>query len=434
MIALLALLACGDPPATQAPTPPATQATASKAPTATQAPETKAPTAPVTVWTASNISTLQPKAPERNSAVPKPLPMDPAYDEAITVLSGLVSRYAGDPTNPWAVAHGLLARGKDLLLTDGRPAVPHLFAVYAEPREIPGAGAATFFAFPKAKDGAPVEPHTDLLLKNMIEAGVPVDATFFNGKDQLAIADLYRYTLLKTYLQAEKNHSSFESPNDLPWGLQALAAWAPSAELQWVAADGTPMDLDYLTDFQVAVLMQETAFLFQKMQRGERFERAGQPLFGYTCGGAHILQGASYAVARGFGSAKSRQAILTQIPLMFYRMPIELAQYQSAAKRNPAYKLQLTVQTVKFLGHFLESMSKMAATGLFTPDDAQMKLLEMAAQNLAIAAKDLQSETSPEQMEALKARDKQLYLDVIGDASHALRGLELALGRGTIGW
>ena len=406
----------------------------SPVPTVTPAPPPSptAATAPApTIWTTKNIASLQPKAPERTGTAPKPLPMVPAYDEAIMVLSGIVSRYAGDPENPWAVAHGLLARGKDFLLQDGRPAIPHLFSSYAEERLIDG---HRFFGFPKSKNGAPVEPHTDLLLKNMIEAGVPVGAAFPSGTAQIAVADLYRYTLLKTHLQAEKNHSSFESPNDIPWGLQALAAWSPEAELQWVAADGTAMDLDYLTDFQVAVLMQETAFMYQKMQRGEKFERSGQPLFGYTCGGAHILQGASYAVARGFGSPKSRTAIQTQVPLMFYRMPIELSQYQAAAKRNPSYSLKLTVQTMKFLGHFLETMSKLSAMGFYTPDENQQKLLETAAQNLVLAVQALQAQTGLEQMEALRKKDEQLYLDVIGDSGHALRGLELALGRGSIAW
>lgn len=427
MSALLWLLigcdggAAAPPPAAP---PPATVAATAATPAA-------APAAAPTIWTTKNIASLQPKAPEHSGVVPKPLPMVPAYDEAITALSGIVSNYAGDPGNPWAVAHGLLARGKDFLLRDGRPAIPHLFASYAEERLIDG---HRFFGFPKSKDGAPVEPHTDLLLKNMIEAGVPISAVFPSGTAQIAVADLYRYTLLKTHLKAEQNHSSFESPNDIPWGLQALAAWSPEPELQWVAADGTAMDLDYLTDFQVAVLMQETAFMYQKMQRGEKFERSGQPLFGYTCGGAHILQGASYAVARGFGSPKSRTAIQTQIPLMFYRLPIELSQYQAALKRNPSYSLKLTVQTLKFLGHFLETMSKLSAMGFYIPDENQQKLLETAAQNLVLTVQVLQAQTGPEQMAALRKNDEQLYLDVIGDSAHALRGLELALGRGSIAW
>jgi hypothetical protein len=129
------------------------------------------------------------------------------------------------------------------------------------------------------------------------------------------------------------------------------------------------MDLDYLTTFTVAVLTKESAFLFQDMQRGQDFERKGQPLFSYSCGGAHILQGASYAVARGYGTPKDRKAVEAQVPLMFYRLPIELGIYDEAMKAAPKQKLRLLVQRMKFLGHFLETMGKMEAMGLYVPDE-----------------------------------------------------------------
>ena len=34
----------------------------------------------------------------------------------------------------------------------------------------------------------------------------------------------------------------------------------------------------------------------------------------------------------------------------------------------------------------------------------------------------------------IRAKDEQIYLDIIGDSGHAVRGLELALGRGKVAW
>lgn len=420
MILLLALACGGEPEA--APPPPA----------ADPAPATPAPASPTpTVWTAENIAQLVPAAPPRSTSVGKPIPAVPAYDSALSTLGAVVETWAGDPDNPWAIAHGILARGSEFRLADGRPAIPHLFSSYAEPRTV---GTRTLLGFPKALGDIRVEPHTDLLLKNMSEVGVATDTVFTTRHGEVPVADLYRATLLRTDLVPQKNQSSYDGPNDMPWGLQALAAWAPSNELQWISTEGTPMDLDFVTTFTVAVLTQESAFMFEAMQRKQSFTRQGQPLFSYTCGGSHLLQGASYAVARGFGGPKDRKAIEAQVLLLFYRLPIELAIYDDAMKRNPKFRTRLLVQRMKFLGHFLETTGKLQAMGMFVPDDEQLKKIEGAAQNLTLVVEALKKQGVFDNMEALRKQDEQLFLDVVGDSCHAVRGLELALGRGTVRW
>lgn len=424
MSLLLLALACGrEQPAPPAPAPPAAVLPA-------------APAVVATVWTAENIDKLVPVAPTHLTTVARPIPAGPKYDTALLTLGKVVETWAGDAENPWAIAHGLLARGTQFRLVDEREGVPHLFTAFAEPRPyaLSGGGSRTLVGFPKALGAVRVEPHTDLLLKNMGEIGVPPDATFPSRAGTVAIADLYRHTLLKTYLVPKTNHSSFDGPNDLPWSLQALSQWAPPGELHWIATDGTPMDLDFLASFTVAVLTQESGFLFEAMQRRQRFARKGQPLFSYTCGGAHLLQGASYAIARGYGTPKDRKAVEAQVPLMFYRLPIELAIYDDATKGNPKHKVKLLVQRMKFLGHFLETMGKMEAMGLYVPDEQQSQALEGAAQNLVLTVEALQTAGTFDDMKDLRTTDEQLFLDVIGDACHAVRGLELALGRGTVAW
>lgn len=430
MILLLALACAGGESPTVAPaeTKPAPPV-ADNAPKPADTPPA-APSQPV-IWRLDNIDQLVPKAPARVTTVGRPLPANPVYDTALQSLGAIVERYAGDPLNPWAISHGVLARGSEFRLANGDPAIPHLFAAYAEPRAV---GARTFVGFPASLGEIRVEPHTDLLLKNMGEVGVAPDAVFATRQGNVSVADLYRHTVLKTYLVPQKNHSSFDGPNDMPWGLQALAQWAPDSELQWVSTDGAAMDLDFLTSFTVAVLTQESAFMFEAMQRGQRFQRQGQPLFSYTCGAAHLVQGAAYAVARGFGTAMDRKAVEAQVPLLFYRLPIELSIYDDAMKRNPKHRVRLLVQRMKFLGHFLETTGKMQATGLFVPTDEQMQAIEGAAQNLVLVVQGLEAQGVFANMEELRKQDEQLYLDVVGDASHAVRGLELALGRGTVRW
>ncbi len=436
MILLLLAFGCGGEAPVDSPAPPAGTAApaASAAPTAT-ASATGVPAAD-TVWTADNIDQLVPVAPERRTTVGRPIPALPEYDATLQTLGKIVETWAGDPENPWAIAHGLLARGPSFRLVDDREALPHLFTAYAEPRPVASStgGTHTLVGFPKTLGAVRVEPHTDLLLKNLGEIGVAPDATFPSRAGTVSVADLYRYTLLKTYLVPATNKSSYDGTNDMPWGVQALAQWAPPGDLHWIATDGTPMDLDFLASFTVKVLTQESRFLFDAMQKRQSFERKGQALFSYACGGAHLLQGASYAVARGHGTPLDRKAVEAQVPLMFYRLPIELGIYDAALKQSPKHKIRLLVQRMKFLGHFLESMGKMEAMGLYVPDEKQTQLLEGAAQNLVLTVEALQKAGTFDNMETLRAKDEQLFLDVVGDSCHAVRGLELALGRGTVAW
>lgn len=387
---------------------------------------------PVRVWTPETIGELVPVTPARKSAVPEPVPHLPQYDGALATLGAVVDRWATDPAVPWCIAHGLLARGPELRLADGREAVPALFETWAEPHEVAG---RTLWGFPKERGGVRIEAHSDLLLKNLAEVGVPADAHFPGpGGATVAIADLWRWTLLKTFLVAETNHSSFSSPNDTPWNLQGLALWAPEPELQWKAVDGTPMDLDFLTGFVCAVLLQESAFLYEAKKRDQKFQRAGQALFNYACGGAHLLQGATYAVARGFGSAKDRKVLESQVDLWFWRLPGELALYDEVGQRNPAQVDRLLAQRLKFLGHFLESMAKLQAFGLYTSDRGKALMLEGAAQNLTLTVAALQKRGVFDRMDRLRTEDEQLWLDLVGDSCHAVRGLELVLGRQKLWW
>lgn len=420
MTLLALLLACSGEPTAPAVTPVPEQASlpASEPPTKT------------TVWTSENIQDLVPVLPAHNNAVPKPIPAMPDYDAALATLGAVVDTWDADADNPWAVAHGVLARGKDFRLSDGREAIAHLFANYAEPRQ---AGARTLMGFPRELGEIRVEPHTDLLLKNLSEAGVDPSVSFTTRTGTVPVADLYRWTLLKTYLVPASNHSSFADPGDISWTLHGLAAWAPG-ELQWVATDGTVMDLDDLTSFDAAVLLQESAFMLQDMQRGVPFQRAGQPLFAYPCGGSHLVQGVAYAVARGYGTPRDRNVVEGQVPLLFYRLPVELGIYDQALREHRDYRLKLAVQRLKFLGHWLETISKMQAMGLFLPDATQLTTIEGAAQNLVVNVNDLHKQGAFDRLPEIRAKDEQLYLDIIGDSAHAVHGLELALGRGKVAW
>ena len=90
------------------------------------------------------------------------------------------------------------------------------------------------------------------------------------------------------------------------------------------------------------------------------------------------------------------------------------------------------MQRLKFTGHFLESMHKMAALGLYEPTDQQRVLLTGVADQLVLTVEALGQQGVFDQLDALKTAKPQVYLDIVGDSAHAVRGLKLALGQDAI--
>jgi hypothetical protein len=171
--------------------------------------------------------------------------------------------------------------------------------------------------------------------------------------------------------------------------------------------------------------------MIQQMNRGQDFEKTGQGIFAYTCGGAHLLQGAAYLVARGFGGDEQRELVEVQGPLLLYRFPRETAIYKEAMAQHPEMRVTLLVQQLKFTGHWLESVHKLAASGLFVPDAIGQVVLADAVLLLVSTVAELKQLGALDNLAEIREQNPQLYLDLVGDSAHAVRGLELALGEGT---
>lgn len=360
-------------------------------------------------------------APTEERRSPAAVPMSPELQRTLDLLLGVVREHGRDPANPWAVTHAMLALGADVELTHGRDAVDWLFEEYAE-REGAGVG------FPVSRGAIRIEPHKDLVLKALTEAGVAPDRGVVVQGEPATVGDLYRQSLCEAWVDGAQ--TSFGSWNDSPWALQGLAAWAPDG-LAW-RTSGRDMTVDGLTGAVVDRLHDETAFLRAAIAAGTPVEKRRQGIFGYTCGGAHLLQGAAHAVARGFGDDAHRQHVIDEVPVLYWRLDFELALVDQALSQHPEYGLVLMDQRLKFLGHFLESAHKLAASGLHEPDEAQRQALDRALVELVATVGQLEVAGVLGRLGELKGSNEQLYLDYIGDSAHAARGLQLATGIGVV--
>jgi len=374
-----------------------------------------------------------PSLPQRTAKSPVPIASTPDLERLLIELGTVVDAHAKDPQNPWAIAHGLLARGPEFQLVDGRSAVDFLFTEYAVETS---ASEKRLVDFPRSvqKEGRTidVEPHTDLLLKVLTEIGVRLDHEVEVQGSQHQLGELWQRSVESTWLDLKSGESSFDSPNDMPWGMQGIATYAGDG-FSW-ESEGRTMSMDDLANLMVHVLTEESRELLIGMKTGQGFQKRGQGVFGYTCGGAHLLQGAAYVVARGFGDQAARDKMELQGYLASYRLPLELQIYADLLERAPEHKLVLMAQQLKFTGHWLESVHKMAAMGLYKPSAKDQEVMALAVGSLLESVLALKSLGALDNLEAIQKQNPQLYLDLVGDSAHAIHGLELALGRVSVSY
>lgn len=336
-------------------------------------------------------------------------------------LEEAVRTHGLDPTNAWATGHALLALGKDAALPGGANAIDHIFATWGE-RDALGP------RFPREVGGVAVEPHRDLVLKTLVDAGVsPSRAVVVDGQ-AARVADLWKGAVGRVWVDGDK--TSAASFNDLAWTLHAVSAWAPD-DLSWTS-EGHAMTLDGLTHAVVSRLEADTAFMAEAQHDHKPLVKQRQGIFSYTCGGAHFVTGAASAVAHGFGQASDREAIRKQAALLIWRFDEELRITDEAIEGHPEYGLLLLVQRLKFVGHFVESLHTLAAMGFVDDDDANRALATRARVELIRTVDRLRAAGAWSKMKSIRADREQTYLDLIGDAAHALHGLDLSTGAATV--
>ncbi len=364
--------------------------------------------------------------PSREVRSPLAVPDSPALKHTREVLERVVREHGRDPGNPWAVSHAMLALGTDITLDNGAPAVDWLFEHYAEVQTVNG---EVGLAFPSMRGTIRIEPHRDLLLKALTEGGVLPDRQVRVGGEPHAVVELYRRSMCA--FRFKGSALTGDELNDSPWSLQAFTQWAPPHHA-WVADGGVAMNLDALTTEIVDKLSAQTEFLRQAAASGRPVQKRKQGIFQYTCGGAHLIQGAVWAVGRGFGAPEDRARVAREVSTYLARLDIENGAVDGALARAPEYADLLLVQRMKYLGHLVETAHKAAALGVWSPTDAERAELDRAVAELVTTVGEIERRGFFDDLEGIRARREQTYLDYIGDSAHALRGLDLHVGRGTV--
>lgn len=379
--------------------------------------------------------------PTREAHTPRPLVPSPELVKTRAVLERVVVDHARDPGNPWAIVHGLLALGPTMKLTNDADPVDWMFEHYGEEALT---GDIALVTFPASQDGALVEPHTDLVLKAVTEQGFGPDRVVTVAGKPHTVGDLYRHSLWRAWAVGTKTAFQEGTYNDTPWALQGLSAWAPP-DLAWTASGNHPMTMSSFTTAVVDQLTVETRAMSEAKAAGQSMKKDTRVgLFRYTCGGQHLVQGAAYAVGRGFGTEADRQRVCDQLSLLLWRIDVELNAIDpilGAPETTSAIRILLLSQRLKFLGHWLETVHKIGALGVCPLGDPEGVATERVAAELVRTVDalgslgvwaDVSAVKANKDLDAIGRGANQVYLDLVGDSAHAVRGIDLATGVGTV--
>lgn len=369
-----------------------------------------------------------PDGPGRAAPAPDP-EAEALRAEATGLLSAVIDREAADPANAWALAHGILARGRDFRASDGRLAIHVLADDFLKQERLPGGIEVS--VFPRTSGDVRVEPHTDLVLRTLLEVGVGLDDPLGSDAGSPTLGTLLRGSQARFEPGTGEGAALFADPNDSPW---SVGAWCKAAEpsgiASFVTASGRTVDVDGAAAVLLGVAERETWFLRQAMSAGHETEKRKQGIFGYTCGGAHLFSGVETCAAAGFparGNPAARVLALIDIYLFRVRMETELVERSIA--QHPDLAPLLQNQDVKFLGHLLEALGAAERDGIWTPDPDQVEILRGVERRLSERVVQLgrSGVYAADAMAALEASDEsfQFFLDLVGDACHAFRGLAL---------
>jgi hypothetical protein len=329
---------------------------------------------------------------------------------------------AGDPETPWALAHGLLAFGKDYRARDGRSAA--LVAASFAERRLDQDGRTIRYGFATARNGKPVEPHPYLLVKTFLEVGVDPDLDFAAGDG--ATIDVRR-------LITDMRASVREPQTDAQW--HDAAWWLTALELDRAAK---PAELSRLRVAALARLEADDAVLaptshadpFLPTAPMGAAKRGKTHIYGHPCGGLHFVQ-AVLRAASASGSADLRARARQQVHLLLRRYHAERGLYADMLRTHPAAKLLVSGQQLKFFGHLLETLALADELGVLRDDDALQQAVtaarRSAAGDLLATLAVLDTERAYERLAELSVDKPQLHLDLIGDGCHAIAGLRRTL-------
>ncbi len=324
--------------------------------------------------------------------------------------------FAADPKNPWALAHGITALGASFVAADGRKAADVIVGDFLLENRLPdgGFGDGAHLGFARyGADGTPIEPHSNLIAKTLVNSGVPLTTKYKTKRGEVTLQQLVDEAR-RGFRHSPVNEEYW---HDAPWTLDLFSQTTPPTDAAF----------NQVMDDALGELERETLELKNGMAEGKMVPKRRQGIYGHSCGGFHFVQAVLSWARHPEVRKRWGKRVDTQIDITFFRLDSERQQYDAALEAGGnQYKLQILTQMVKFYGHFLETTARLKNDLKWTPNDLQKQSISKAKAYLdnAVRMLDADKTFTDARMKAIKQSQPQIYLDLIGDACHAAHGYD----------
>jgi hypothetical protein len=323
----------------------------------------------------------------------------------------IIQKHATVAEDPWAVAHGIRAMGRDFTIKGGRRAVDYLLESVLV--SVPAGGKSVLGFRPE------VEVHPNAFLAEaLLEPGVPLGHEFTHAGSRRALRDV-----MAGARALFRPRQVMSDANALPWSLIAFALTTSPSERRWTNAWGEPVDLDVVVESSLRLLEQASLPIAQAM-RENRPESAKAPVHGFTCGGTHMLYALLTAVRAGYVGTDRAERVRRQVDLMVWRLGADIALierfYKDRAGHQGAFWYEIDAK-LKLLGHGEECLALGVRRGLVALTSAQQEQRRTAVRRI----RHILDELERRRLEEPRALNRELFRQLVGDTCHAWHGLSL---------
>lgn len=323
----------------------------------------------------------------------------------------VIHRHATTPRDPWAVAHGVRAMGRDFRIEGGRRAVDFLLEDHITTVTVNG---RTMLAFPRA-----VEIHPNMFLKTLLEAGVPLEYSFAHGGQRRTLADLVNDARLLL-----KPDDETVPPTELAWTIIALTRTTSPLRQRWTNAWGQPVDLDAAVGRALEALEQASAPLAEAM-RGKRAPSRA-PVHSLTCGGTHVIYSLVVALHAGYGGKDRARRVREQLDVLVWRLgtePHQIDRFYAARRPSPLHWWLPVGAKLKLLGHAEECLALAAQSKVAAFSAAQQAQRQTAISELRRLLAEVETR---DDLSKLRVASFEAHQQIVGDVCHARHGLTLS--------
>jgi hypothetical protein len=320
----------------------------------------------------------------------------------VTLLREVVQRRALQSTEPWLMAHVVLALGADA--KDGKRSL--VDAMVADSLELVTIDGKTYPRF-----SLEVERHPFHFLQILQAVDVPYDHRFVTPRGS--------FTRREIVHGSEAVFDPKSHLDEYSWTISVLAHEFPPDRDRFENARGQEVVVSSLVAEHLRDTETAYAATFASMNEGKPFGRG--LIHTKACNGAHLIYGLIDALRYGYRRDDLPAKFDRLARATIFRLQLEQKLVDATLRGNdPMVRLNADAVKLSFLGHVLEDLGYARSCGVLTFDPAQLAAIAVARRQLGGVVERL---TSEHDLDLLRANVPNAYILVLGDACHALRGM-----------